>query len=406
MRRSPSRRSLLPALLLVVLWLPGSTACGGEAGARATEWAGTMDTLASGQIVVRNPSDPLWGEDEGWTVTEDLRIGALDDPGPYGFGQIIAIDVDALGRIWVLESQAKEIRVFDADGRHVRTVGRAGGGPGEFNGPAHAEFGRDGRLWVADPQNNRVSVIDTTGAFVESHRMEGGFFISPWPGGFDLEGRYYLPIPHFGSDGFGVATVRYDADFQPLDTIPQLSDPVHGERFELRDGEGGGIIASVPFTAGFGTSRSPQGTMWGLLTGEYRLFEIVPGGDTLRTVLARYDPLPVTSEDRETARETLKWFTDQGGKIDISRIPGTKPAAWSMFVDDEGRIWVDRITAHPNGQDFDIFDPEGRFLGRVQLPVPLGSPRLVVGDHIYGVTRDDLGVPYVVRVVIAERRPG
>jgi len=42
----------------------------------------------------------------------------------------------------------------------------------------------------------------------------------------------------------------------------------------------------------------------------------------------------------------------------------------------------------------------------VQLPVPLGSPRLVVGDHIYGVTRDDLGVPYVVRVVIAERRPG
>jgi hypothetical protein len=89
----------------------------------------------------------VWAEGEAWTVTEDLRIGSFDDPGAYSFGQIIALDVDDYGRIWVLESQAAEVRVFDTDGRHVRTTGGKGGGPGEFAGPAHLQLGPDDHIY-------------------------------------------------------------------------------------------------------------------------------------------------------------------------------------------------------------------------------------------------------------------
>ena len=58
------------------------------------------------------------------------------------------------------------------------------------------------------------------------------------------------------------------------------------------------------------------------------------------------------------------------------------------------------MTRNPAGQDYDLFDPDGRFLGRVQLPVPMNAVRRVVGDHIYGVTQDELGVPYVIRARI------
>ena len=388
--------------LAVLLAAPsGLSGCAEKGGARASAWGGTVDTLASGQIVVSNPRTGAWGEGQGWTVTEDLRIGAVDDPGPYQLGRVRALDVDDYGRIWALDAQANEIRVFARDGHHVRTVGREGGGPGEFTGPAHMEFGPDGRLWVPDPQNNRVSVIDTTGAFGDSRRMEGGFYVSPWPGGFDRDGFYYSPIPFDYGDGeFGIALIRLGRDFAPVDTLPDLRSPITRDAFELRDEEGGGLIASVPYSPGFRTARSPRGTTWGLLTGPYRFFEVDADGDTVRSIEASFDPIPVTADDREAAVEELSWFTDQGGRVDPSRIPDTKPAAWSLFVDDADHVWVDRVSSNPGGQDFDVFDPTGRLLGRVTLPWPLGGVRRVVGDRIYGVTSDDLGVQYIVRGTI------
>jgi len=396
MTRWPIHRSPGPLAALAALSL---AACGGGEPAGPAVWAGTIDTLASGRIVVTNPPRPQWGGGEGWTVTEDLRIGALEDVGPFQFGQVRAVEVDDLDRIWVLEAQSREIRVFGPDGSHVRTIGQEGGGPGEFADPAHMAFGPDGHLWVPDPANNRVSVIDTTGAFVTSHRMEGGFFMSPWPGGFDDAGRFYLPVPYqYPSGEFAIATVRYDGELVPLDTIPMLRNPNPPRQFQLVEPGGDGrLIATVPFSAGLTTARSPRGTVWGMMTGEYRLFEVDVTGDTLRTIQASFEPLPVTDADREAALEGLSWFIDQGGKVDPSLMPPTKPAASGMFLDDAGRIWVDRMTESPGGQDYDVFDAEGRLLGRVELPAPLPSVRMVVGDFVYGVTQDELGVPYVVR---------
>ena len=37
-----------------------------------------------------------------------------------------------LGRLWIGDSQGKDVRVFDADGQFVRAVGQPGEGPGEF----------------------------------------------------------------------------------------------------------------------------------------------------------------------------------------------------------------------------------------------------------------------------------
>ena len=53
---------------------------------------------------------------------------------------------------------------------------------------------------------------------------------------------------------------------------------------------------------------------------------------------------------------------------------------------------------------FDVFDPEGRFLGPARADFMVGSPLVFVGEYLYAVTRDDLGVPYVVRARIA--KPG
>lgn len=389
--------------LLAFATLPVLAACGtpGEATAR---WTGTMDTLPSGEIVVHNPAEPMWAPGEEWRMVEDLRIGTLDGDGPDLFGDVTWLEVDPAGRIWVLEGQAQELRIFGPNGRYLTTVGREGGGPGEFARPLHIQRGPDGNMWVVDPQNNRISLFDTAGTYLEGKRMPGGFVIMPWPGGFDREGHYYgpVPLPNDDDELFKMGLVRYDTAFTPMDTLAIPHDPVTRDRFELRS-ENSFWITSIPYTAGFEWRLSPAGTLWGMLTGEYELFEIAPSGDTLRTITRDFTPLPVTEADMEEARERLESFVRNGGKVDWSKIPDTKPATDDFFFDDQDNVWVLPVTTQDDaGRIFDVFDGDGRFLGTVRSPAPLSmNPAPIFrGGMLYGVTEDELEVPYVVRLAI------
>lgn len=392
-----SRRFAAP-LLAGAITLGG---CSSSEGSAAARWDGTIDTLAGGHVVVHNTARPVWVPETAWQVAEDLRIGSMQGDGPEVFGSINSMEVDAAGRIWILDTQSQELRVFDANGSHVRTIGRRGGGPGEFAQAVHVQSGPDGNIWVVDPQNNRVSVFDTAGNYVEGKHTAGGFIIIPWPGRFDDAGRYYAPVPDMSRD-FRMTLVRMDAALQPLDTLDTPEDPKPRESFELRSANGR-MVAGVPYQGGLNWRLSPAGTVVAMLTDEYRLFEIDEEGDTLRTITREFTPLPVTAADREAAEEDMEWFVEQGGQVDWSKLPSIKPATESHFFDDEGRIWV-RVVAprEEEGRHFDVFDPVGRFLGTVTMPVALANnpAPIIRAGVIHAVTRDELDVPYVVRLRI------
>lgn len=394
-------------VLAALLIIPLVAACGAGDARDAAGWAGTIDTLASGHIVVQNTDDPVWPEGREWQVAEELRIGNVTGEGPDVFGQIGSLEVDAAGRIWVLDSQAQELRVFDPSGSHVRTIGGRGGGPGEFAAAMQVDIGPDGNMWVMDPQNNRLSVFDTTGAYLEG-RDALGIAILPWPGGFDEQGSYYAPVladPRPGElptlDMF--ALVRYDATFATVDTLLMPRDPVMRESFQDADGR---PAVGVPFQGDLWWRISRTGTLWAIITDQYRLLELSPNGDTLRTITREFTPLPVTSTDREEAREQLSEFADQGGQMDWSKLPSTKPPVNAAFLlDDEGNLWVDRVSteAADRGRMQDVFDAEGRYLGVVRLPSPLEeTPRIIRDGGLYGVTSDELEVPYDVRARITK----
>lgn len=387
--------SLKPLLAVLALAL---SACEARERHGPNGWAGTIDTLSSGQVVMRNPESPLWRSGEEWRITEELRIGGVEGAGPEIFGRIASLEMDQAGRIWALEHQAQELRVFDAFGQHVRTVGRRGEGPGEFQQAVHIALAPDGNMWVMDPRNARLSIFDTAGVYLAAKRAAAGFVMLPWPGRFDVTGRYHAPVPGSGS----VRIVRFDSAFQSLDTLQIPVDPVTRDGFELRDAQGRlRIRADVPYQGFLVWRIAPMGTIWAMVTDEYRLFELDTAGDTLRTITRRFTPIPVTAADRERAREDMKWFTDQGGRIDMSMLPSSKPPTRGFFFDDERHIWVERTTdgddAHPV---FDLFDPEGRYLGAIRLPFALAGVPVVRDRRLYAVTRDELDVPYIVRARI------
>src|SRR5690606_18027452 len=105
-----------------------------------------------GAVHVRNPASGLWDAEPElrWRLVEEARIGRADGEGADVFGAIGSVVEDPLGRVWIVDRMAAELRVFDRNGTHVRTIGRKGSGPGEFETPAVVLNGPDGNIWVDD----------------------------------------------------------------------------------------------------------------------------------------------------------------------------------------------------------------------------------------------------------------
>jgi hypothetical protein len=331
-------------------------------------------------------------------LRETVRIGAIDGDGPDVFGEVAALHVDARDRIYVLEGQADEIRVFDDGGAYVRTIGRRGSGPGELANPIGLDWDGDGNLWVVDVRNARYSVFDTAGTYITQHRRAAGFYALPWPGGFGPDGRF-LDI---GLDPpMSPVLIHYDSSLAPVDTV--RIPAFESETFDIPQR----VSAIVPFSPSLSWRLDTRGFVWSAISGDYRLFQQTFAGDTVRVIERAYDHLPVTAADLEEANENLEWFRQEGGRPDLSRIPDVKPAIEGFQIDDAGYLWVHPVVGEARANRvFDVFDPDGRYLGAVESPVPLESyPRPVMTTHaIYGVTEDELEVQYVVRLEISGRR--
>jgi hypothetical protein len=232
----------------------------------------------------------------------------------------------------------------------------------------------------------------------------------PWPGRFDSTGALYNYAPRRDGTDFRFVLVRYDSALNPIDTIDTPRYTGAEDYFELRTSRGGSMRTSVPFSPSIEWRLTQAGDFWAALTGPYELLRLARNGDTLRTVKMVVDPIPVTGEEVDSAIARLNWFTSQGGKVDRSRIPGTKPALGALYVADDGYLWVQLTTRDrkDRGRVFDVLDPAGRYLGRVRLPFQLSEypTPLFRNGMIYGVTQNELEVPFVVRARVRRRAEG
>ena len=100
------------------------------------------------------------------------------------FNQPSDVVVAANGDIFVAdghggESNARIVK-FSRDGTFIKTWGRKGTGPGEFDTPHALALDSQGRLFVGDRGNSRIQIFDQEGTFLAEWRQFGrpsGIFI-------------------------------------------------------------------------------------------------------------------------------------------------------------------------------------------------------------------------------------
>jgi len=389
------RRTRTEALLLTV-----AVGCWGGDGASSSSAA--VDTLPSGTIVVHNSARGAWDSATAWRLVEDLRIGSAEGDAATAFSRIGALAVDGAGRIYVLDVQAQEVRVFAVDGRHLRTIGRKGGGPGEFTGADGIAVDDAGTLWVGDRRARRLSVFDTSGALEHEYRRDGpGFVPGPIAGWPEKALWEAWDAPRADAHDRHTVLLRFaDGVYRDTLRLPSFQPPQW--RIVSREGTTTSTFSfPVPFTARELLAPDPAGDVWRAVSDAYRLTRFAPTGDSSLVVLREYEPVAVTATERDRAlaryRET---FRERGTPLDESPVPAVHPALHGMWVDDRSNLWVMSVTGDTAATPVDVFDRTGRYLGAVRTTM---SPRTLLpqpvmrAGYLYHAATDILDVPYVVR---------
>jgi DNA-binding beta-propeller fold protein YncE len=102
-------------------------------------------------------------------------------------------------RLYVVDGDDHQVKVFDLTGTMLATLGRRGTLPGEFNFPSHICAAGD-RLLVADSGNFRVQLLDLDGVCIKTIGKKGdgaGDFALPKGVAFDSGGHIYVVDAQF-----------------------------------------------------------------------------------------------------------------------------------------------------------------------------------------------------------------
>jgi hypothetical protein len=355
--------------------------------------------------VVRNEGGQVWDSASAWRLVEDLRVGTAAE-GPQSFSTVAGLEVDAAGRIYVIDRQAQEVRVFDSTGVFVRRIGRGGKGPGEFVGANGLAWDPQGRLWVVDQQGERYTLFDTTGRVVEDHPRQLLFYGWMWRGGVDTAGRLYEDYTKRGTSQPVNVLLRFNRAFTSADTFPL---PQYDVQVSFTFSRGTSrTFMSIPYAPGLHWKVDPRGYLWFGVGDVYRIVQRSLEGDTLRIIERVVAPAPVTSGELDSAVAGIVAQVGRGTDVDRSRIPRVKPTFLGLWLDDAGRTWVaPSVRAGEPSHVLDVFDPEGRYLGRVTLLFSVSpyKPLVIRRDRFYTTSEDADGVPYVVRARVVRGQP-
>lgn len=373
-------------------------------------------------IVTSPPTDGVYA-----TIAPEpvLSIGAIDGPAEVLFGRIASVAVDGAGNLVVADAQMGEIRIFDASGTHLRTIGGPGEGPGEFRGLAGAWPTAEGAVVAVDPRLDRITRFGPDGELLATATFQGPGeqpLIRPIrlaePGLFlsrveslnlsSLEGVFSLEDAlESMSDPLGTKTeylVRHDLEGTLIDTVAT----VPGQATQT-SAQGSGTSLSIqiqrmPFSPAAAATASPEGRM-AVTTGRaYEYSTYHPTGTLQRIVrLAEEPPLRTDAHleawvrgstggrepmDDAQVEAALRRYRDMPLR---ERLP-----AWnSLVIADGGEIWARRFAIR--GAETvvrDVFGTDGSLLGQVVGPASLriqhaGDGRLTV------ISTDDLGVERV-----------
>jgi hypothetical protein len=380
---------ILLALTVVVIL----TACRKkEEAAAAAAYPVKIETV-EGIKNVLNPAFPKDGVIR-YALQDDLTIGGEGGGAESVLNRPQDLKVDSQGNIYVLDWGDVDIKVFSPDGRLLRTIGKKGQGPGEFDIPAYFVLSADGRIFLLSGRQYQISVLGDTGTYLSSFKVDG------FCHGLAVDGQnrvYYSqllsPEPSGGEEfqliQNRMALFRTDEKGQERTDLGEYLDVTMLQKVQ-RVGEGG-TVTSMTSGESYKTSWlvGPDGRVYLGYNKEYRLDVYDPDWKLLFRFGRDFTPIRHPEYKPDGAHpEFYPAFSD-----------------WRKFFDDQGNLWLEQyVEEGVKDHVFDVFSPDGIYLSQVRVPQAL---LLVRGDKAYSIirTEDEFLVVKRFRMVREPEKP-
>lgn len=364
------------ALPLVLCAMVATGACSRGDESRNTY---TATDSAGVQIVENRAAD----DSLPWRFERMAQIGGADS-GVQAFDQVgwYNVATDGRGQIAVFDrDNGNRVQVFDSLGRHLRTLGARGGGPGEVESASAVDMDAVGT----------VSVYDRSKAAIVRWAADGA--VLPELRGFDARGRIWnKTVVH--RDTLYTVVNRADSvqgryvmeRWAPGDTI-MLDSIVYPLTPMVRFSCVGLAIPPL-FEGQLNFAASAHGVA--ITKQSQYVIDVFREGRRVRSVRRAMTPVPTTIDHASKlypegmrvrfggSKECVVPAKELAEKLGMApTIPVVQSLAWAP----DGSLWVERYTFEGDPPQTDVFDAQGGYVGTAygrSLPLGFLGPNVVL----------------------------
>jgi hypothetical protein len=346
-------------------------------------WDGS-EVTKDGVTHVMNPATPI--EPASTASPGELwRVGGEDDEDVI-FGVVSNISADEEGNLYLLDAQLNEVMVFTDAGEYLRSIGRAGEGPGEFRRPIGMFFTPDGNVAVLQSMPGRIILMTPEGEAIGNHPVpeapDGGmmmFFQGDRAGDHIILDTNSFVRRDTGMD-ITRELVRVNAQGETVGTL-------HKAKMDVMSFDEKEMIA-ILWTCG------PDGRVY--VSDNFDGYSVKvygPSGTVDHVIERAYEHRKRTAEEMEESKPRV--MLQRGNRRESPETKGseTDRDIMALLPRHDGTLWV--VSSH-GGRDqvdgviatFDVFGEDGRFEQQVTVE---GDGDFVddgihfVGDKLYVV---------------------
>lgn len=338
-------------------------------------WKGSI-TKEGDVIVVKNPKEPLYKENI-LAFKEELSIGGAEAQGNNAFSQIRTFAIDDAENVYVLDSKEAHIKIFDKNGKYIRTFGRSGQGPGELELPQSISINKTTKEIIVQEISRRLSIFALDGKFLRNLSLK-----ETWGLRVRTDSRGYIYVTEGVVDPKGSQYLfkKFGPDMKLIAILSKTPAPTP--------------VALNPFMAiAYWEIDQDDKIVYGY-PEDYEIQVFNLQNKLIKRISRKYDPVEVTEDEKKEQTKD----TPPGINIKFD-FPKYHSAYRRFFLDDQNRIFVQSWEKTEGGKKFlyDIFDEEGKFLARVPLKL---TPVILKKGKLYSLEEDDEGYQTVKRYAV------
>jgi len=370
------------ALFIVTLFF--SLTC-----SKKSEPAYSIETI-DGVEFVHNSETPLYPE-KSVEFVEDLTISSENDKGEILLYLPILCAVNEEGNIYIGDYQDSSIKVFDPQGKYLKSIGRKGNGPGEFQAVLDLSFLPDGRYLVLDSEQMRISFFSADDQFISSHNFQNS--------GFDLfltTSSLYIRGESLAEPGAKKYEFKsrlfvraYDLSGKELFSYGEFTARQRGF---INDPDGS-FSYRLPYSVySIMEGDNKNERLYHSLNDKYVIDVYDKNGKIIRKIDRSYEPIPTTAKDMERYIDGWGNTSEKTQSLveKFTKMPTVKTVTERMIVDDVGNLWVETNDLQEEKdrllRAYDIFNEDGMYVYKVWLE---RAPGLFKGEHMYRLERDE-----------------